>query len=450
MAQLSEAIARYHELLENQDARDLGWAEDLQERMRKARLVQSGRLVAPILRPHFLGKRQQASLVRAVEAFSAAVNEIEAVVASSPALISRLQMLPAEKLLAQIPVRQSRFSMTGMMDAHLANGSVRIGGIRPNLFPAVAYSAALSDLFLELPILKEFRRARYRISRMGNPKHLLLAVLKAWKEFGGKTSPRIAILELKQQFSEESTESLLLAELIEREGVSARVISPDQLEYRNRTLRSGDFPIDIIFRLPSTQELLVRHDLSHPLLEAYRDQAVCMVNGFRSELARRLAFFELLTDEAVTSRLAAPHRKALAQLVPWTRTMAHTRTKHCGATIDLPEFVRKNREQFVLRPGDHSAEQSTFIGCETDQRQWDRALNQALRSRYVVQEYSLVPKDIFPIYQYGDLHMREMQILVHPHVFAGKVYGFSALLHPASTNVTSPAAIAPVFLLEKM
>ena len=156
MAQLSEAIARYHELLENQDARDLGWAEDLQERMRKARLVQSGRLVAPILRPHFLGKRQQASLVRAVEAFSAAVNEIEAVVASSPALMSRLQMLPAEKLLAQIPGRQSRFSMTGVMDAHLANGSVRIGGIRPNIFPAVAYSAVLSDLFLELPILKEF------------------------------------------------------------------------------------------------------------------------------------------------------------------------------------------------------------------------------------------------------------------------------------------------------
>lgn len=418
--------------------------------MRKARLVKSGRLVAPILRPHFLGERQQASLVRAVEAFCSAVNEIEAVVASSPALMSRLQMLPAEKLLAQIPGRQSRFSMTGVMDAHLANGSVRIGGIRPTIFPAMAYSAVLSDLFLELPILKEFRRGRYRISGMGSTKHLLLAVLKAWKEFGSNTSPGIAILELKRQFSEESTESLLLAELIEREGISARVISPNQLEYRDRTLRSGDFPIDIIFRLPSAPELLVRHDLSHPLLEACRDQAVCIVNGFRSELTRRLAFFELLTDEAVTSRLAAPHRKTLAQLAPWTRMMAHTKTKHCGATIDLAEFVSKNREQFVLRPDDYSTEQSTFIGYETDQRQWDRALNYALRSRYVVQEYSLVPRDIFPIYQYGNLHMREMQILVQPYVFAGKVYGVSALLHPASTNATSPAAIAPVFLLEKI
>jgi hypothetical protein len=337
-----------------------------------------------------------------------------------------------------------------MMDAHLANGSVRIVSIRPKVFPALAYSAALSNLFLELPTLKELRRGRYRISKMGNPKHLLLAVLKAWKESGGKRSPGIAIVELKQQFSEEPTESLLLTELFEREGVSSRILSPDQLEYRDGRLRSGDFVIDIIFRLPSTQELLVRYDLSHPLLEACRDQAVWMVNGFRSEFTQRLAFFELLTDEAVTGSLAAPHRKALAQLVPWTRIVAHAKTKHCGATIDLPEFVSKNREQLVLRPDDHSNEQATFIGCETDRRQWDRALNQAFRSRYVVQEYSPVPKDIFPVYQYGDLHMREMQVLVHPHVFAGKVHGVSALLRPASIGDASPEAMAPVLLLEKM
>ena len=450
MAQLGEAVARYHKLFDNQGTRDLVWADALQERMRQAGLVDSGRLVAPILRPHFLAKRQQATLVRAVEAFASALDEIEPVIATTPALMSRLQMLPAEKLLAQVPARQSRFSMTSLMDAHLANGSVRIGGIRPNMLPALAYSGALSDLFLELPILKEFRRGRYRISKMGDPKQLLVAVLKAWKEFGGKTSPRIAILELKQQFSEDSTESLLLAELFEQGGVSTRVLSPDQLEYRNQKLHSGNFAIDLIFRRPSAQELLVRYDLSHPLLQAYRDQAVCMVNSFRSELAHRLAFFELLTDEAITGRLAAPHRKALAEITPWTRVMTHRKTKHREATVDLPEFVLNNRERLVLRPNDHSAEEPTFVGCETDQLHWDRAVHLALRSQYVVQEYSPVLKDIFPIYQYGDLHMREMQISVYPHVFAGKVRGASALLRPASDGVTSPLAIAPVFLLEEV
>ena len=217
MAQLGEAVARYHKLFDNQGTRDLVWADALQERMRQAGLVDSGRLVAPILRPHFLAKRQQATLVRAVEAFASALDEIEPVIATTPALMSRLQMLPAEKLLAQVPARQSRFSMTSLMDAHLANGSVRIGGIRPNMLPALAYSGALSDLFLELPILKEFRRGRYRISKMGDPKQLLVAVLKAWKEFGGKTSPRIAILELKQQFSEDPPKVCCLPSCSSRE-----------------------------------------------------------------------------------------------------------------------------------------------------------------------------------------------------------------------------------------
>jgi len=450
VAQLNEAVARYHKLFESQGARDLGWAEALQERMREARLVESGRLVAPILRPHFLAKHQQTTLIRAVETFSAALDEIEPIITGSPALMSRLQMLPAEKLLAQIPSGQSRFSITSVMDAHLTNGSVRIGGIRPNMLPAVAYSGALSDLFLDLPILKEFRRGHYRISKMGNPKQLLLAVLKAWKEFGGKTAPRIAILELKQQFSGESTESLLLAELFARGGLCARVLSPDQLEYQNRTLHSGDFDIDIVFRRTSAQQLLVRHDLSHPLLEAYRDRAVCMVNGFRSELAHRLAFFELLTDEAITTKLAAVHRKVLSQMAPWTRVMAHVKTRYRGTTIDLPDFVLNNRERLALRPNEHSSEEPTFVGLETDRRQWGRALQLALQSRYVVQEYSPALTGIFPIYQYGDLQMREMQISVHPHVFAGEVHGASAVLRPASNGVTSPLAIAPVLLLEKI
>lgn len=450
MGQLSEAVARYHKLFESQGARELGWAEALQDRMQQAKLMDSGRLVAPILRPHFLAKRQHLSLVRAVEAFASALEQIEPMITASPALMSRLQMLPAEKLLAQIPTPHSCFSITSMMQAHLANGPVRISGIQANMLPAIAYSGALSDLFLELPLLKEFRRGRYRISKMGDPKQLPSAVLKAWKAFGGKNSPGIAILELKQQFSEESMDSLLLAELFERGGLSTRVISPDQLEYRNQKLRSGDFIIDVVFRRPSAQELLVRHDLSHPLLEAYRDQAVCMVNGFRSELAHRLAFFELLTDEAVTGKLAAPHRRTLAEMAPWTRMVAHTKTKYRGVVVDLPEFVHSNRERLVLRPNDHSGDEATFVGCETDQARWDRALQVALRSRYVVQEYSPSLRDIFPIYQYGDLHMREMQVSVHTHIFSGKVQGASAFLRPASNGVTSPTAIAPVFLLENV
>ena len=78
-----------------------------------------------------------------------------------------------------------------------------------------------------------------------------------------------------------------------REGYRTEVISPDQLEYRNGVLRRGDFTIDLIYRRVRVSEFLVRFDLNHPLVRAYRDRAVCVVNSFRSEMAQRRAIFDL-------------------------------------------------------------------------------------------------------------------------------------------------------------
>ena len=66
-----------------------------------------------------------------------------------------------------------------------------------------------------------------------------------------------------------------------------------------------------MFRRVSTREILTRWDLSHPLLRAYRDGAVCVVNSFRAEFAQRRALFDLLTDETVTAHLPAADRKLI-------------------------------------------------------------------------------------------------------------------------------------------
>ena len=47
-------------------------------------------------------------------------------------------------------------------------------------------------------------------------------------------------------------------------------------------LRKGNFEINLVYRRMSVQEFLLRFDLSHPLVQAYRDRAVCVVNSFRS------------------------------------------------------------------------------------------------------------------------------------------------------------------------
>jgi hypothetical protein len=447
MAQLGDAVARYHKLLETESYRDLAWAEELQDEMRQRHLTDAGRLLAPVLRPQFLTRRQLDSLSLAAEHLSLILDRIEALALQCPPLLNRLQMLPAEKMLASVPSCYSRFSITSRMDANVENGSLCLRGFDASKPAGLAHSEPLADLFLALPILREFKRGRYKLSKIGGARHLLSAVLQAWKEFGGRSAPHIAVLEA-QSIGSNGAEGRLLAGLFQQAGCSACVVSPDELEYTSGQLRSGDFAIDVVLRRVLTREILVRYDLSHPFLRAYRDRAVCVVNDFRSEIAQRRALFELLTDDTVTSRLPASDRKLIRAFVPWTRLVSHRKTKYQDREVDLPEFIRLRREQLVLRPNDHVCDQRIFVGADMSSLAWDHALRLALRTPYVVQERFSCGRQTFPIYQYAELQMKQTEVSIHPHVFNGKVQGVSAVLETSSGGCSTPLAVAPVLLLE--
>ncbi len=159
------------------------------------------------------------------------------------------------------------------------------------------------------------------------------------------------------------SENALLAEQFAREGCPTKMVSPDQLEYRNGVLRHGDFTIDMVYRRIKLQEFLVRFDLTHPLVRAYKDRAVCMVNSFRSEMGAKKAVFDLLTDDAVTAKFPAAERNAIKDFIPWTRVVQAAKTTYKNHTVDLPDFVMKHRAKLVLKPNDDSADLNPFRGA---------------------------------------------------------------------------------------
>src|ERR1035438_1922490 len=84
------------------DLSDLAWAEALHARMESTKLSAGGRLICPFLRPNFISRRQYDSLVKTGEFLISAIDRMEQMVLASPALLARLDLLPAEKMLAAI------------------------------------------------------------------------------------------------------------------------------------------------------------------------------------------------------------------------------------------------------------------------------------------------------------------------------------------------------------
>ena len=448
MTQLDEAIARYHKLLESDKFRDLGWAEALEEQMRDRILSGGNRAILPVLRPHFVTLRQYAALTKASEALLSAITRVKELAISTPSVLSRMDLLPAEKMLAAVDPGYPLSAVTARLETQIDNSAMHFLQFSVGAPAGAASSEALADLFYACPLVKEFRK-RYKLTRTGGPKHLLNALLHAYKLFGKKRFPRIAILEFRQQFqSVSSGEHLLLAEYFRREGYPAEVVSPEQLDYRSGQLRSGSFAIDLVYRKLTVQEFLLRFDLSHPLVRAYKDGAVCVVNSFRAELAYKKAIFDLLTDEAITAKFPAAERKAIKQYVPWTRVVAKAKTTYGDKTIDLPEFIIKNREKLVLKPNDVGGDHHAYAGWESDETGWNRALRTALRHSYVVQE-RVEPQVIpFPLLQFGTLEMRNMAVSVHPHIYLGKVRGCSSWLTDASgASFSTLTGLVPTFIL---
>jgi len=446
MTQVGEAIARYHKLIESGPYIDLGWAQALQDQLKAAKL--GGRAISPVLRPHFLSGRDYAAMARTAETISSAMARVEQMALATPALLARIQLLPAERMLAQVDPGYAFAGVTGQLDTVLNNGSMKFSNHHSDAPAGVLFGDTLADLYYEAPPVKEFRK-KYKLKKLGGTKFLLSALVKSYKDFGGKQKkPRIAIVELKQPFAG-AGEFAQLAEFFTGEGYPTEVVSPEQLEYRNGVLRRGDFVIDIVYRRIRLQEFLVRFDLSHPMVRAYKEHAVCMVNSFRAEVGAKRAIFDLLTDDAVTAKFPAIERRAIKDHIPWTRLVQAAKTTHKGHTVDLPDFVMKHRAKLILKPNDDTPDQHSFRGSETDDIGWEKALRQAMRTPYVVQEVADPARVVFPLMQYGSLMMKEMQVDVHPHSFYGKVHGCSSWLSIAgSQSFSTLTGLAPTFVLE--
>ena len=123
MNQVGEAIARYHKLIESEPYIDLAWAKALQERIKAEKL--GDRPISPVLRPHFITNRSIQVLVKASESLLSAIARVEKMALANPALLARMQLLPAERMLAAVDPGYSFFSVTGLLDSNLNNGTMR-------------------------------------------------------------------------------------------------------------------------------------------------------------------------------------------------------------------------------------------------------------------------------------------------------------------------------------
>ena len=202
-----------------------------------------------------------------------------------------------------------------------------------------------------------------------------------------------------------------------------------------------------MYRRVLQHEFLAQYDLDHPLVRAYADHAVCVVNPFRTKPVHTKLIMALLSDEdgPAAGLLDAEERAAVERHVPWTRQVLGGVTRYQGQQVPLLTFAQRNREQLVLKPNDDYGGQGVLLGWETDQTTWDRALAAAQAAPFVIQERVPVPVEDYPTWTPEEgLRITPRYVDSDPCVYGDQAIGcLTRIAATALLNVSAGGGAAP-------
>jgi len=441
-----KAIAEYHERLAADATLTFATFEKLRSAMRKNRLLYGERPIGIALRPHLLHHKQFQRLSQTAQSVTSALEKVAAAVVQRPDLMEELGLTEAEHRMALVDPGFSTAGVTTRLDAFVRGDEIKFVESNAENPSSLPDQEELNRLLLELPVMASFAR-RYRLRQFSPVGTLLETLLTTYREWGGSGVPNVAILDWKDLPT--SSEFVFLQEHFSAHSVPAIICSPDDLEYRQGQLRCGAFRIDLVYKRVIIHEFLARYDDAHPLIRAYMNHDVCVVNPFRCKIMHKKAVFEVLTDEQHQDWFTTSEQQAIRRSVPWTRRVADRKTARKGRKVNLLEFIRRNRSKVVLKPNDDYGGHGVYFGAQLDEHQWDNAIETALSADYIVQDALDLHPEVFPIFSESDWKLQPMFVDTNPFLFRGKVCG--ALVRLSATpivNVSSGGGETGFFVIK--
>ena len=279
--------------------------------------------------------------------------------------------------------------------------------------------------------LEPFQAIAEQLRPASSADMLLDTLLDCYREYGGKDTPTIAIADWEGQKTR--YEHLRLAEHFENRGFPTVVCDPRIFRRNGNELQLVNGKrVHLIYRRALASEIIARRSEVEPMLRAYRDGTVCMVNPLRAYVASAKSLMTHLVERELPGSL-----KQAAQLVPKTMLMDDPLAR---------KAVMQNPERFVLKKSEgHGGKHVLLPGVASDTA-WREALEASRHEVWIAQEYLDVPKMALPVADGDHIAWAERFYNWNPFVFGGKFAG--GLVRTSSTpliNITLGGGLLPTF-----
>ncbi|MEO7368407.1 MAG: hypothetical protein ABIZ36_10640 [Gemmatimonadaceae bacterium] len=417
---MRSAVERYHELLTPDVAADSH--EWFHHQLVAKGLEFGGRQLCSVLRPRFLSFEQYRLLADRSALVLSALEKARVAAMANDALRSEFGLLEWEETLIHDDPGFRDASPTSRLDAFFAEGEdgsgLKFTEYNAETPAGAAYGDALTEAFLSLPLMADFRREYNCLPLPSAPgvEHALLDAHRQWS--GSRQAPRVAIVD----WSDVPTRSefVLFRDFFKQNGLECVIVDPREMEYRGGKLFAGDLHVTLIYKRVLIDELINECGIDHDLVRAVRDRAVCMVNPFRCKLLHKKASLAVIGDERNAHLFTEHERQAVAMHVPWTRVVTERSTEIEGKKIDLLPWMSQNRDQLVLKPNDDYGGRGIVLGWTVSAEKWEDAIKTAVDEPFIVQQRVTIPEEPFPSWVDGKLEIYNRSLDTAPYVSHGR------------------------------
>lgn len=222
---------------------------------------------------------------------------------------------------------------------------------------------------------------------------LVVSFLDHYRKIRNKDAQVVALVDLLDKGT--LPEFVEFKKTFEKGGVKTLICDVRELEYRQGRLwgrmaqidyqesaKDKDegtfFPIDLVYRRLVTSDFMEIRSKAAALEEAYRDKAILMMGGFRSQIMHAKTCFSVLHSEGVKNILSSEEIEFIKAHVPYTKELLD---------VDDKKTLVENKDDFILKPYNSYASQGILLGREHEQEEWEKIIENLPLDQYIYQEY---------------------------------------------------------------
>jgi len=191
-------------------------------------------------------------------------------------------------------------------------------------------------------------------------------------------SPRVIISDFMDRAT--PNEFKIFKEAFLRAGIDTDICDIRDLSYVNGNLQTPDGkPVHAIYRRAVTRDIMERFDDVKPFIQAVKDNAVCLVGHFRTQVIHHKSLFMILRMPETLSFLTDGEAKFVLETIPETLPLK-------PGLFDLDE-VLKNKNDWIIKPEDYYGSKGVYTGVDLDEAAWAKAIADATDTGYLLQRF---------------------------------------------------------------